>query len=145
MIEIVPAKESDRDFYILTHHASYRPVIESMFGWDKTRQDEFANHEFDTRNPHIVFHRNDRCGVLGWCDEGEAIRFGPLFILPEFQGRGIGSFLIDIFVEKAKEESKRLYLQTLQRNLRAKKLYESKGFVVTSSSDIYWHLQIDFR
>jgi GNAT superfamily N-acetyltransferase len=54
-----------------------------------------------------------------------------LYVLPETQGRGVGTELLDV----AKCASKRLQLWTFQRNARARRFYEARGFVLAEETD----------
>ncbi len=140
-IQLIPAEEQDRTFFRKAHHIAYRPVIESMFGWDEKAQDNYADKDFDERSPHIILFENQKAGVIGWQDKPDYIWFGPIFILPEYQGNGIGSILVKQFMDRANTENISLKLQTLKMNLGAKKLYEKLGFKVILESDIYWQME----
>ena len=59
----------------------------------------------------------------GWVDQ--------LYILPEAQGQGIGSSLLDI----AKAAYRELRLRTFQRNTDARHFYEARGFVPIEETD----------
>jgi ribosomal protein S18 acetylase RimI-like enzyme len=53
-----------------------------------------------------------------------------LFILPEFQGQGIGKEAIDFIIDHSKKEGvKVLHLEAEHHNERGLNLYRSKGFV----------------
>lgn len=54
-----------------------------------------------------------------------------LYVLPEAQGRGIGSRLLDV----AKSTSPALSLWTFQKNEPARRFYEKHGFFVVDESD----------
>jgi GNAT superfamily N-acetyltransferase len=54
-----------------------------------------------------------------------------LYVLPEAQGRGVGSALLEI----AMRASGRLQLWTFQRNRRARKFYEARGFALVEETD----------
>ncbi len=140
-IDLVPAAEDERTFFRQAHHLAYRDVIEPMFGWDEARQDHYADVDFDERNPHIIRHEGNPVGVLGWQDKEDHIWFGPIFILPEHQNRGIGSFLIKQFIRRAGAENMALRPQTLRMNEKAKQLYERLGFRVVSASEVHWQME----
>jgi GNAT superfamily N-acetyltransferase len=140
-IRLIPATESDRTFFRNVHHLAYRDVIESMFGWDEKSQDHYADIDFNSRNPHIIQYEEKPVGVLGWQEKQDHIWFGPIFVLPQFQNKGIGSFLVKQFIENAEAKNIALRLQTLRMNERAKKLYERLGFIVLSSNEIHWHME----
>ncbi len=99
-----------------------------------------ADKDFDERSPHIIRWDGHDVGVIGWQDKNEYIWFGPIFILPPYQNKGIGTALIMKFMKLVTDSSKTLKLQTLKENTRAKKLYERLGFTVTSSDEIHWQL-----
>jgi putative acetyltransferase len=54
-----------------------------------------------------------------------------LYVLPEAQGRGIGSRLLSI----ARADTDRVRLWTFQRNDRARRFYEAKGFIAVKLTD----------
>ncbi len=139
-IELVPMKEIDRPFFRQAHHRSYRSVVESMFGWDEAYQDGAADIDFNERNPHIIIHNKEAVGIVGW-QETDHLWFGPLFILPECQNRGIGTLVVRKFIEQSCFRKLPLRLQTLRQNIGAKRLYEKLGFHVVSVSDIHWQME----
>jgi GNAT superfamily N-acetyltransferase len=54
-----------------------------------------------------------------------------LYVLPQAQGRGVGSALL----AKAKSRFARFSLWTFQRNERARGFYEARGFVLAEETD----------
>ena len=54
-----------------------------------------------------------------------------LYVLPEAQGRGLGSELLGV----AKRASDRLQLWTFQRNAPARRFYEARGFALVEETD----------
>lgn len=54
-----------------------------------------------------------------------------LYVLPNAQGRGWGTALLDV----AKSAFPRLHLWTFQRNHLARRFYERRGFVLTRQTD----------
>jgi GNAT superfamily N-acetyltransferase len=59
----------------------------------------------------------------GWIDQ--------LYVLPGAQGRGIGTTLLGV----ARSTFSLLQLRTFQRNLKARRFYESRGFTLVDVSD----------
>lgn len=143
-IKYVPAKEEDRAFFIKVHHAAYRETIEKMFGWDEELQDEYANRPFNEGGIHIVFTDDKPVGVVGWENKNEFFWLKELFILPEYQGRGIGSKIVLETIKRAKAVKKDIRLRTLKANLGAKKLYEKYGFRVSDATDIHWNMILSY-
>ncbi|WP_420964236.1 GNAT family N-acetyltransferase [Bradyrhizobium sp. B120] len=54
-----------------------------------------------------------------------------LYVLPAAQGRGIGGALLEI----AQQGADRLQLWTFQRNARARRFYEARGFAAVEETD----------
>jgi GNAT superfamily N-acetyltransferase len=54
-----------------------------------------------------------------------------LYVLPTDQGRGIGTELLRV----APNSLDRLHLWTFQRNLRARRFYEARGFALVEETD----------
>jgi mycothiol synthase len=81
----------------------------------------------------ILFHREKPVGVVrGAIDEYEdapIMNIGPLAILPEYQGMGLGRLLLRASLQFAKEKSyKRSILSVNGENEHAKALYLQEGF-----------------
>ena len=60
---------------------------------------------------------------IGWIDQ--------LYVLPDFQGQGVGSALLGI----ARSREPELSLWTFQRNDQARRFYERRGFVAVEQTD----------
>jgi GNAT superfamily N-acetyltransferase len=140
-ITLIAAEEDDRSFFRQAHHLAYRPVIEAMFGWDESKQDVYADKDFDERQPHLICEEGRKVGVVGWQIQPDHIWFGPIFILPEYQGRGIGMHVVKEFIKKAEAENLPLRLQTLLLNEKAKAFYERLGFRTRDKSAVHWQLE----
>jgi GNAT superfamily N-acetyltransferase len=139
-ISLIPATETDRAFFRQVHHEAYRETIESMFVWDDAEQDRFADTDFDNRIMHIVMLGEERCGVVGHQDQGDHIELGPIYILPVYQNKGIGSGIVKLYIQKATDQKAQLKLKTLRTNTRAKELYERLGFTVSDQTEQYWFM-----
>ena len=139
-IKYIPVTGEDRAFFIHVHHTAYRDAIEKMFGWDEVLQDRYANHAFDEGGMNIIWHKGKSIGVFGWEGRNYHIWLKELFLLPEHQGWGIGSQIINNTISRAESLEKDVRLRTLKANLRAKKLYERHGFEVTEANDLHWNM-----
>lgn len=81
----------------------------------------------------ILFHREKPVGIIrGSRDEYEGLQtmyIGPLAIIPEYQGKGLGRILLRALLLFSKERSyKRTMLSVNGENERAKALYIQEGF-----------------
>lgn len=72
-------------------------------------------------------------GRLRLVEEENEWFLGGIQLLPEYQGRGLGSLVLRHLINHSKNENKCLRLEVERNNPRAKKLYLSLGFVVEQS------------
>lgn len=137
-LEYIEATKDDFEFFVHLHHSAYREIIEKMFGWDESLQDQFAKKAFDEGGMHFILYQSKKVGCVGWEEREDHLWLKEVFILPEFQGQGMGSQVIRDTKEKAK--NKDIRLQTLKENLGAKRLYEHHGFEVWDSNKTHWQM-----
>src|SRR5262245_59044732 len=79
------------------------------------------------------------CGVWGAVDSDRLVGFiafrsnwiDQLYVLPDAQGRGVGTSLLRI----AQTAYPTLHLWTFQRNLPARRFYEARGFLAIKETD----------
>lgn len=93
----------------------------------------------------ILFHHDNPVGIVrGSIDEYEdepIMNIGPLAILPEYQGKGLGRALLRASLQFAKENNyKRTILSVNGENERAKALYIQEGFKQVEAVTCYEYL-----
>ena len=109
-----------------TNMASYYQAREIV--WD---HNQFLNSWEGLDNYEVLLDRT-RVGVVRFSYSGSTTFLRDFQLLPEFQGRGIGSKCLELIVRHALNRfSTKLVLRVFSEN-PAIKLYESKGFVRTS-------------
>jgi len=74
-----------------------------------------------------TFDRDVMTGMIAFRDDW----IEQLYVLPEAQGRGFGTELLGV----PKGASERLQLWTFQRNARARRFYEARGFILAEGTD----------
>ncbi len=72
-------------------------------------------------------------------DEGEWWYLAEIYLIPNYRGKGIGSTLIKNDIDS----HDKLVLRVDPDNVRAIKLYESLGFVVTEKEENSWIMRLD--
>lgn len=128
ILERGPATSSDTEFARTTHHAAYRDVVSRQFGaWDEALQDRLFEEKWMPDKCEIVLCDGNPCGFLSVEDHPDHIHISEIVIAPQFQGRGIGSRLLNEEVQRGREAKSPLRLQVLREN-RALELYRRLGF-----------------
>ncbi|MCW3105998.1 MAG: Histone acetyltransferase and related acetyltransferase, partial [Segetibacter sp.] len=67
-----------------------------------------------------------------------------LYLLPEYQSKGIGSAIIKDLVKSAEAGKKRVELEVLRVNTKAQKLYQRLGFMMEEKDENKFLMYKDF-
>jgi ribosomal protein S18 acetylase RimI-like enzyme len=122
------ARADDLDFLLALHEATMREYVERVWGWDDAWQASILRSRFRPERWQIIQSDNQDVGLLVVEDDEDAMRLAEIEILPEWQGRGIGSSIVRWLMQEAARAGKPLTLRVLHVNERARALYERLGF-----------------
>ena len=123
------------------HEAALRPLIVAQFGqWDDAVQAGFFAREWAPERYEILEIEGRPVGCLAVEEFVDRLFLVEIRISPEFQGRGIGSSVIQLEIARARALQKALHLQVFHKNKRARALYERLGFVVESTTDTHFRM-----
>lgn len=129
---IGPAKRldlSDADAAARVHRASFDARLPWLAGLHTPDEDRayFRNVVFDECEVWGSFDGPSLTGFIAF-REGQ---IDQLYVLPAYQGRGVGGELLAV----AKARYSELHLWTFQRNNEARRFYERRGFVAAEQTD----------
>lgn len=123
-----PAHESGAGFARAVHHRAYREVVERQFGpWIEEQQDRYFDRDWSAATFEIVLCDGITCGYVCIEDRADDIHIREIVLLPEYQGRGIGSSILREVMERACTRRVPVRLGTFLKN-RALGLYHKLGF-----------------
>ena len=132
----------DKDFVYQTKKIAMKPYIEKIWGsWDDEFQTERFNKNFNPQFTQIVQYLEKDIGILIVEEELDTFQVDNIQILPEYQNRGIGSFLLIQIIKKARKIGKSVTLQVLKTNPDAKKLYERLGFEEVGGTEFHFQMK----
>jgi len=140
-VTLRPATSDDLEFLYTVVRESMGRYIEQTFGaWDEEAQ----RRRFETSTPpeshEIVLLDGEPAGCLKVRHTPVAVRLDRVFLLPEFQGRGIGTGLIREQMGIAEAKGLPLRLQLLRVN-PARRLYERLGFRLTGETETHYLME----
>ena len=98
------ARESDFDFLYHLMKLSMKEYVVAAWGsWDEAFQMNYFLKKFNPgKNKIIVIHDTD-AGAIMITEDSNNIKVDRFFLMPEFQGKGIGSRIMYALIEEAKE------------------------------------------
>ena len=132
---LFPATDYDFDFLYQLKKTAYMEYVEQVWGWDDTFQLKFHRENFAAGNTYIIYEGGKKIGSVDVKEGANNIFLSGLYILPEYQSKGIGTEIINELVRRAEEANKRLELEVLKVNVKAQKLYEKLGFTKTDRDE----------
>lgn len=125
----VKLQRSDVDAVAAVHRASFDERMPWLAGLHTPEEDRayFGSVVFGECEVWGAVDNATLTGFIafrdGWIDQ--------LYVLPAYQGQGVGSALLDVAQGRCSE----LNLWTFQRNLIARRFYERRGFVEAELTD----------
>ena len=140
-LSIRKACTSDSEFIFTVKKAAYREYIERVWGWDDTYQQERHNKEFASHDFHIIQFREIDVGFFITSSTSDTLKVNQIYILPEYQGKGIGSACMTRIIDDANLEQISVVLQVLKVNTRGIALYQRLGFTIVGEDSIYFQME----
>lgn len=119
-------------------------IEESLGDWCASQARRAIHTYLDAGNFSLIYFDGQRAGAISVGAYPDYIQLEQIYIEPNFQGKGVGSYLVSQLIGQAKEGSKPLRLRVLKSN-PARKLYERLGFEVMDESDARYFMECQYR
>ncbi len=132
MYTLRPATNADFEFLYQLHRATMKEYIEATWGWEESWQREYFQAKWEPAKRNIIQIEGEDAGVLVIENREGEHYLGLIEILPEFQGRGVGTAVIQDFLAAAQTQNLPATLHVLKSNDPARKLYERLGFTLVA-------------
>jgi ribosomal protein S18 acetylase RimI-like enzyme len=140
-----PATTSDTAFLFTLFHETRADAVEEAWG----RNEAWQRRNFDARvDEHLVSIVEVEGAAAGslWLDKrSDALHIADLQIVPDLQGVGIGTAVLQGLIARAAALGVPVELVVLEENERARRLYERLGFKVTSREAPFIQMRHDAR
>ena len=135
------ADASDSEFVFAVKKAAFREYVEQVWGWDDNYQRELHNRRFAAQDICIIQLRDVDVGFLATSSTPNTLKVNQLFILPEYQRRGIGSACMTFILDDASLDGKSVALQVLKVNTRGTAFYQRLGFLIVGESSTHFQME----
>jgi ribosomal protein S18 acetylase RimI-like enzyme len=111
--------------------------VELVWDWDEEEQRQLHERRFVSQDFQVIQVSGIDVGILAIVREPDCVKVNQLFILPEYQGRGIGTACMMRIIEDAAASELPVRLRVLKVNSRAVAFYQRLGFRSIGESDTH--------
>jgi ribosomal protein S18 acetylase RimI-like enzyme len=122
-----------------------RRIIEQTWGWDEAWQRRDFDRRFEEYHASVIECDHRPVGGLLVESRPDSIHIQELQVMPEYQGRGLGTAVVQQVLADAARRAIAVTLSVVPANPRAKQLYERLGFTVTEFDAPFFRMRHDAR
>lgn len=134
-ISLRPISNVDFEFIYQVTKAAMQTYVEQTWGsWADDEQRVRTYNSIDLSTHQIIQLDGRDVGCLAMEHHSSHLQLTKLYLLPDLQRRGIGTFLIRQLIAQAKALKAPLRLRVLAVN-PARQLYEREGFRIQAQTD----------
>lgn len=140
-IKLIPYTDEDYDFVYEVKKNAYKKYVEECWGtWNEEDQRTYFEKFITTvrNNAYIIMDGNTKIGFYNGevLDNGN-YEVGNICIIPEYQGKGIGSKILKDILDENKDKD--IEIQYFKQN-PVGKLYERLGFVPSGETEFHYQM-----
>ncbi len=131
------ATADDSEFAYRTKKAAFKEYVEKVWGWDEEQQLQLHELRFASQEFQVIQVSGIDVGIIAIVRQPDCVRVNQLFILPEYQNRGIGAACMMRIIEEAVASELPVRLQVLKVNSLAVTFFQKLGFGSIGESDTH--------
>jgi GNAT superfamily N-acetyltransferase len=128
----------DSEFAYQVKKTTLAEYVWQLWGWDEAEQRRLHQRRFASQNFQVIVAD---VGILVVSKEPDCLRVNQLLVLPEYQGKGVGTACMRQVLDDAAGRRLPVRLKVLKVNRRASGFYRRLGFVDTGLDDT--HVQME--
>lgn len=127
-------------FYEVIARTMREFIVATWGAWDEERVQRESLEESASPNARVILVGQSAAGVLFVEWQRTHVQIQQLYLLPEHQGQGVGTCIINGLVAEASRIGVPVRLRVLIVN-PAKRFYEKLGFAVTETTPEFFHME----
>jgi ribosomal protein S18 acetylase RimI-like enzyme len=132
----------DFDFARQLYFETMHRAIERLFGWDQAHQEASFAEWFYPDEVSIIVADGADAGWIQQRQDGGATFLGSIYVKPEMQRKGIGTRVIQTFLDLGRQHSQPVTLAVMKIN-PAFALYQRLGFRITHEDEHKLYMRAD--
>jgi ribosomal protein S18 acetylase RimI-like enzyme len=141
-VSLRPYLAEDFDFARQLYFETMQWAIERLFGWDRAQQEASFDGWFKPDEVSIIVADKVDAGWIQQRLDHGAIFVGSIYIVPRMQGKGIGTRVMRMILDLARQQSRPVTLAVMKIN-PALALYERLGFRITHDDEHKYYMRAD--
>jgi len=136
-LKLRKATADDSEFAYQTKKASFREYLEKASVWNEEEQRKLHQRRFAEHDFRIIHLSGVDVGILAMSRQPDRIKLNQMFILPEYQCKGIGGACMTLVITEAAVSELTIQLRVLKVNPRALMFYQRLGFKQTGATETH--------
>lgn len=136
-LQLRKATVDDSEFSYQTKKAALREYLEKTSVWNEDEQRQLHQRRFAAHDFRVIQLSGIDVGIIAMSRQSDCIKFHQMFILQEYQGKGIGDAVMRLIIKDATAFKLPIRLQVLKVNNRAFAFYQRMGFKPTGENDTH--------
>jgi GNAT superfamily N-acetyltransferase len=140
LIRLIPADKSHREFSYQVKKAAEGEYITQIWGWGENIQRDFHAKAWQRKRPEVITCDNKPIGTMGVIENEDYIEIVQFFLLPDYQNKGIGTYLLKRILDKADDLERVVKLAFLKNN-PVKSLYVRNGFQTVQVDERFYYME----
>lgn len=125
------AEPQDREF---AYQARKIALVAQGSTWAENEERRLHDRRFDERRYRIVQVAGQDIGILATSTSVDELRLNQIYLLPDHQGQGVGTWCLEIVQSEARALGVPVWLRVRKANARARALYVRLGFTECGES-----------
>ncbi|MBM3330245.1 GNAT family N-acetyltransferase [candidate division WOR-3 bacterium] len=118
----------DSEFAFEVKKLTLGGYVRQVWGWDEQEQRRLHDRRFGSQDFQVIESSGCKIGILALSHEPGCLKVNQLLLLPEHQGKGIGTACMSRVIAQAASHGLPVRLQVLKVNRRAVEFYCRLGF-----------------
>lgn len=136
-LKLRKATASDSEFAYRTKKTAFKQYVEEVWGWDEEEQRQLHVRRYALQEFNVIQWSGIDVGIMAVVREPDCVKLNQMFVLPEYQGRGIGTACTMRVIEDAAASELSVRLKVLKVNSRAIRFFQKLGFNSIGESDTH--------
>ena len=111
--------------------------MDQIWGWDEDEQILHHKRRFRAQDFRIIELNGEGVGVIAIDTNSVCMKVNQIFILPQYQRKGIGSECMNRIIKEANQRHVPVCLRVIKKNKPAQAFFRRLGFVQVDETDLH--------